>query len=108
MQPDTTEAVWLDNERECSLLELSELSGLPEQVLRELVDYGALAPTDPGAAQWTFRASVVVAARTAGRLRGDLELEPQALALALTLIGRIRDLEAELRGLRAQLPRRHA
>lgn len=106
MQADTIEAVWLETEQEFSLGELSELSGLPERVLRELVDYGALAPTDPGAARWTFGASVVVTVQTAARLGGDLELEPQALALALTLIGRIRELEAEARTLRAQLPRR--
>jgi hypothetical protein len=44
--------------------------------------------------------------RTARRLREDLELEPQALALALTLVERIRELETELCLLRAQLPRR--
>jgi hypothetical protein len=42
----------------------------------------------------------------AGRLHSDLELDPQALALALTLLGRIRELEAQVRALRAQLPRR--
>jgi hypothetical protein len=49
---------------------------------------------------------MVVTVQAAGRLRDDLELEPQALALVLTLIGRIRDLEAQLCSLRAQLPRR--
>ena len=108
MQADPIEAVWLESDREFSLAELTELSGLPEPVLRELVDYGALAPTDRGAAQWTFGASFLLAVQTAGRLRVDLELEPQSLALALTLIGRIRELEAELCRLRAQLPQRHA
>jgi chaperone modulatory protein CbpM len=106
MQPDPTEAVWLDSDREFSLAELSEVSGLSEAELRELVDYGALVPTNPRAEQWTFGASFVLVVQTAGRLRDDLELEPHALALALTLIDRIRELEAKLRDLRAQLPRR--
>lgn len=106
MQADTTEAVWVESKREFSLAELVELSGLPEQVLRELVDYGALVPIDPHAAQWTFGAGFVLAVRTARRLREDLELEPQALALALTLVERIHELESELCRLRAQLPRR--
>ena len=108
MQTDTIEAVWLESDREFSLAELSELSRLPEPVLRELVDLGALAPIERSAAHWTFGASVLLAVQTAGRLRDDLDLEPQTLALALALIGRIRDLEAELCRLRAQLPQRHA
>lgn len=106
MQPDITEAVWPDSDREFSLAELSQVSGLSQEMLRELVDYGALVPTNPRAEQWTFGASFIVAVQTAGRLRDDLELEPHALALALTLIDRIRELESQLRDLRAQLPRR--
>lgn len=106
MKPEQADAVWLDADHEFSLVELVQLSGLPEAELRELVDYGVLAPTDPQGAAWTFTGDVVVTMQVAGRLREDLELDPQALALALTLIGRIRDLEAQLRGLRAQLPRR--
>jgi chaperone modulatory protein CbpM len=65
-----------------------------------------LAPTDPQGAEWTFGGQVVVTIQAAARLRDDLELDPQTLALALTLIGRIHDLETQLRNLRAQLPRR--
>ena len=85
-----------------------QCSGLSEAELRELVDYGALAPIDPQAAQWTFSGDIVVTVQAAGRLRADLELALQALALALTLIRRIRELEVQLGDLRAQLPRRHA
>ena len=108
MQADTIDAVWLESDRELSLSELSELSGLPEQVLRELVDYGALVPTARKGGQWTIDARFVLALRTAGRLCGDLELDPQSLALALTLIGRVRELEAEVCRLRAQLPHESA
>ena len=108
MELQQTEAVWLDDRLEFSFAELARCSGLSEAELRELVDYGVLAPTDPQRAEWTFAGNIVVTMQAAGRLRDDLELDPQALALVLTLIGRIRDLEAQLRDLRAQLPRRFA
>lgn len=106
MQPEQTDAVWLDARHEFSIAELEHCSGLSEAELRELVDYGALVPINPQGGEWTFSGDVVVTVQTAGRLRADLELDPQALALALTLIERIRELEAQIGALRAQLPRR--
>jgi len=106
MEPEQTDAVWLDDRLEFSFAELARFSGLAEAELRELVDYGALVPTNPQEAEWTFSGDIVVTVQAAGRLRADLELDPQALALALTLINRIRELEAQIGNLRAQLPRR--
>ena len=40
----------------------------------------------------------------AGRLRADFELDLQALVLALGLLERVADLEAQLRELRARQP----
>jgi chaperone modulatory protein CbpM len=106
MELEQTDAVWLDAHHEFSIADLEQCSGLSEAELRELVDYGALAPTNPQEAEWTFSGDIVVTVQAAGRLRADLELDPQALALALTLIKRIRALEAQIGNLRAQLPRR--
>ena len=106
MQTEQADAAWLDAHHEFSSAELVRCSGMSETDLRELVDCGALVPNNPQGAEWTFGADIVVSLRTAGRLRADLELEPQALALAFTLISRIRALEAQLGELRAQLPRR--
>jgi chaperone modulatory protein CbpM len=106
MQAEQTDAVWLDAKHEYSIAELVRCSGLSEAELRELVDYGALVPQNPQGAQWTFSGDIVVSVQAAGRLRADLELDAQALALAVTFIRRIRELEAQIGELRAQLPHR--
>ena len=101
----TEQGRWLHEQYELSVAELCELSGLSESELRVLVEYGAIAPADPDARDWTFRADRLVVARSASRLRRDFELEPQGLALAVTLLERVRDLEEQLRDLRARIPR---
>ena len=103
VEPD--DAQWLVASHEVSFARLAEFSGLSAAELQELVDGGVIVPLDPGAAERTFHAGCIVTVRTAGRLRDELELDTHSLALALTLIDRIRELEAQLRELRAQLPR---
>lgn len=95
---------WLHEHYELSLAELCDLSGLSETEVRGLVDGGAIAPADPLARKWTFRADRLVVARSAFRLRKDFDLDEQGLALAVALLERVRDLEEQLRGLRARLP----
>lgn len=95
---------WLHEHYEFSLAELCELSGLTEVELRGLVDCGAIAPVDPLAREWIFSADRLVVARSAQRLRKDFDLDQEGLALALALLGRVHDLEEQLRGLRARLP----
>jgi len=104
MKVELTEVLWLDEPQELSLTDLAGLSGLSEADLRELADYGVIAPVDPQAEPPAFRADCIVTARTACRLRTDFELDVPGLALALTLLGRIHDLEAQLRDLSAQYP----
>ena len=100
----TGRAIWLHERLELALEELCELSGLSEAELRELVDYGVLAPIDPDAQRWAFGADRLVVARSARRLRQDFDLDPHAVALVVALLERVRDLEEELRDLRARLP----
>jgi hypothetical protein len=105
VQIEYGEALWIDEAKIVPLAELAERSGLTESQLRELVDYGALAPVDPAAAQWTFQTQYIVAARIAYRLHHDFELPPEGLAVVMGLVERVQALEAELRDLRARLPR---
>ena len=105
MPLDLTEAVWLDERGVVTLIELAECSGFSEKELRDLVDLGALAPLDPEAPELNFDARCIIAARTASRLRHDFELDVHGLALALSLLERVQELEAEVGRLQANLPR---
>lgn len=105
MRVELTEVLWLDERYELSPSELADLSGLSEAEVRDLVDQGSIAPLDPNATQQSFSAECIVTLRTARRLRDDFELDSQGLAVALALLDRIRDLEAQIRGLSAQLSR---
>ena len=87
------------------LSELADLAGLSEDELTELVDCGALAPTEGLPGQWMFGLRSLTVARTARRLREDFELESHGVALLLGFMDRIRHLEEELRELQARLPR---
>lgn len=105
MTQDLTDMHWLDERQQYSLTELIELSGLSEIEIRELTEYGVLSPMEPGAPVLTYTAHCVVLARTACRLRNDFELDISGLAVTLTLLDQIRDLEARIRELEALLPR---
>jgi chaperone modulatory protein CbpM len=106
MEIDYIDAVWLEKQGDISVGGLAEISGMSESDLKELVDYGALVPINPDDGEWMFAAHCVGTVRIANRLRRDFELDAQALALALTLIGRVQRLEAELRQLRVLIPHR--
>ncbi len=118
MKVERTDAQWLSEHAEVSVEELAELSGLSAELLRELVDYGALVPikaqipvnaqvptSSSQSAQWSFAADCVVAVRTISRLREDFDLDASALSVALMLIERIHGLEAQLQELQTQFPR---
>ena len=106
MRVELTEVLWLNDHHDLSLMQLAELSGQSAEEIQELVDYGVIDPIDPGAAERTFAAECIAAARTACRLRTDFELDAGGLALTLALLDRVHDLEAQLRDMRARLPGR--
>jgi hypothetical protein len=107
MRIESTEVLWFE-QHVLSLPELAELSGLPREVLEQLLDCGAIVPLEPGGMDTRFGAAALRTARTARRLQSDFELDIQALALALGLLDRVAELEAQLRELRAKLPQRGA
>lgn len=105
MTSENGTALWPNGDRPVALRDLAELSGLSEPEVLELVEYGALTPADDATGQWMFGVQAITIARTAHRLREDFELEPHSVSLLLACLDRIRELEAQLRTLRAQLPR---
>jgi chaperone modulatory protein CbpM len=105
VQIEQAEGLWLHEHYEFSLAELAGLSGVPEAELRDWVDEGVLVPVDPRAEPWSFGADRLVTVHLARRLRQDFELEPDGVALVVTLLERIHALEAEVRSLKAKLPR---
>lgn len=105
MKLGLSEDFFLDERVEVSLDELAELSGLSRVELLGLVETGVLIPVNPHETHWRFAGNVVVTVRSVRRLRDDFELDTNALPLALVMLERIRELEAELREVQAKLPR---
>lgn len=96
MKVEVTEVTWVDEQVEFTLEELAERSHLSRADLEILIDTGAIPSRD---------ARGLAAARTAARLRGDFEVDLYGVALAMTLLRRIEQLETELGGLRARASR---
>jgi chaperone modulatory protein CbpM len=106
---DLTDVIWLDEQHQVSFEELEQLSGLSRSELDELVENGALVPAS--SEPLTFSSSYIVSVKTVRRLREDFELDLNALSLSLVLLGRIRELELQIKELRsstaAELKRCH-
>jgi len=102
MNTGTEAAFWMDTRTRLTLSEVAENCGITESVVQELVEYGALTPTGAQPGEWVFTAECVMSVRKAARLCTDLELETSAMALVVSFLERIHDLEAQVRRLRAQ------
>jgi len=95
-----SESIRLDESGECSIEHLAELSGLSLDELSDLVESGVIEPVDESAKPASFYLRHVVTAKIARRLRDDFELDRHGVAIALTLLDRIENLERELRARR--------
>ena len=104
MKRDNAEALSLEDHPDLTVRELAEMSGLSEQELHALADIGVITAVNAAAPQQRFRAECIVTTRTACRLRNDFELDQHGLALALALLDRVNDLEAQLNLLQARTP----
>ena len=100
MTIERTQVVWLEQRADYSMHEAGELSGLPRTLLERLIDCGAL-PASEAVSTVCLSSEGVVLARAAGRLRQHFELDDEGLAVAVSLLRRVRVLEAELSRARA-------
>lgn len=101
MRIEVTEVLRIEEQGPLSLAELADLARLSESDVLELIDCGVI-EAEASAGQPSFRAEYLLAARAASRLKEELELDAHGAAIALTLIERIQDLEATVRGLLAR------
>ena len=81
--------------------EVVQMTGLSDLEVTELCDRGLL-PAGPGG---RLPAQVIAAGRRAARLRDAFELDVAGMALAVSLLSRIEELEARLDELACHLPR---
>lgn len=98
MAIETVEAHWIEARGDYTARDLATLSGLPLELVDTLIAHGALPTTAVHAAE------SVVLVRRVRRLREDFELDDNGIAVALSLLRRMRALEQELDALRARTP----
>ncbi|MEX0943404.1 MAG: chaperone modulator CbpM [Pseudomonadales bacterium] len=75
------------DELEYTLIEFCRVTRLNAEQVRELIDHGILEPV-PGEDQWLFHNEHISRCLRAERLRQDLDLNMQGVALALELLER--------------------
>jgi chaperone modulatory protein CbpM len=87
------------------LEELCHTCNATEAVLIELIEHGIVEPHGQSPEDWRFDSSMVALAKRAARLRRELDLEWEAVALAMTLLDQVDRLRAENQMLHRQLRR---
>ncbi len=85
------------------LNELCERCGLKPLLLVELVGLGLVTPKIVEPDQWLFRATAVPTLHQAQRLRRELDLDWQGVAVAMDLLAQLRELRQQVDSLQRQL-----
>ncbi len=93
---ESSEVLWLSAASEMSLQELSDYSGMSQAEILHYVEEGAIVPADSRASPLVFSQHYQVTIQAARRLRDDFELDTKGLAVAISLLERIHDLEKKL------------
>lgn len=101
MTIERTEVVWMESRTDYAIDELAALSGLPVVVVDALIASGALPVVGPDTAV-RLETECVALAQAAQRLREHFELDAEGLAVAVSLLRRVRVLEAQVSGLIAR------
>lgn len=93
----------LESDAWLSLNELCEHCGLNPPLLVELVGLGLVTPKVVESDQWLFQATVVPTLHQALRLRRELDLDWQGVAVAMDLLIQLRELRQQVDSLQRQL-----
>ena len=96
MPANPEQSVFILDEEEISLADLTRTCRVHAEWVMELVDEGVIEPRAP-APQWRFAATTIVRVEKARRLQNDLGVNLPGVALALQLLDRIDALEARVR-----------
>jgi chaperone modulatory protein CbpM len=105
MNTQLSDSTWLNDTDVCQIEHLAEVSGLSIEEIEDLIENGVIVPAEPSAPPRFFQLRYVMTVKTARRLRDDFELDRHGVTLALTLLRRIGELEAELNTLQAKVGR---
>lgn len=105
MNRQLSDSIWLNDTDVCGIDLLAEVSGLSAEEIEDLIENDLITPVNRSSQPYFFQLRYVLTVKTARRLRDDFQLDTHGVALALTLLQRICDLEAELNALQAKLGR---
>jgi chaperone modulatory protein CbpM len=87
------------------MAEFCEATELSDVYVIEIVEHGILEPQGDQPKDWVFNDYELTLAKRAAKLRRDLDLEWEGVALALDLLEEVQQLRAENRMLKQRLGR---
>ena len=95
------ETTWIEgsiveNEIHMSIMEISQATRAPEELIMSWVSEGVLSPAGSSPEDWRFSGDSLKRAKTAAHLTHDLELNTPGVALALDLLDEISRLRNQL------------
>jgi chaperone modulatory protein CbpM len=96
MKPQVSDSIWLNDVEVCTIEQLAEVSGLAIEELTDLIECGVIVPVDHSVQPQQFFLHTIATVKTARRLRDDFQLDRYGVALALTLLRRIDELDARI------------
>ena len=101
MNMTPTQITWIEgsiveDEVHMSIVEISQATRAPEELIMSWVSEGVLSPAGSSPEDWRFSGDSLKRAKTAAHLSYDLELNTPGVALALDLLDEIRRLRNQL------------
>jgi chaperone modulatory protein CbpM len=101
MNMTQTQITWIEGsvveeEVHMSIVEISQATRAPEDLIMSWVSEGVLSPAGSSPEDWRFSGESLKRAKTAAHLSHDLELNTPGVALALDLLDEINRLRNQL------------